>query len=71
MRRPERTICAVCVSERKGEQKHPTGQIMLKPEWGIPGDAHAGTWHRQVSLLAKESVKEMQKRVSVRPPEAA
>lgn len=49
-------IRAVCISERKGEQKHPVAGIVLRPRHGVEGDAHAGDWHRQISLLAKESV---------------
>ncbi len=59
------TIRAVCVSERKGEQKHPVDRIDLRPHHGIVGDAHAGDWHRQASLLAKESVDRMQEQVSI------
>lgn len=58
-------IRAVCISERKGEQKHPVDRIVLRPHHGIVGDAHAGNWHRQVSLLSKESVDRMQEKVSV------
>ena len=58
-------IRAVCVSEKKGQQKHPVGEIHLLPHHGIEGDAHAGDWHRQVSLLAKESVDTLQERVSI------
>ena len=58
-------IRAVCISERKGEQKHPVETIHLRPEHGIEGDAHAGNWHRQVSLLAQESVDGMQARTAV------
>ena len=58
-------IRAVCISERKGEQKHPVETIHLRPEHGIEGDAHAGNWHRQVSLLAQESVDGMQARTEV------
>lgn len=43
-------VLAVCISERKGEQKHPVDEVELRPDWGIVGDAHAGNWHRQVSL---------------------
>jgi cyclic pyranopterin phosphate synthase len=50
------TVLAVNVSERKGEQKKPTSAVMLRADHGIEGDAHAGEWHRQVSLLAQESV---------------
>ena len=49
-------VLAVCISERKGEKKHPVEEIQLKTGHGITGDAHAGPWHRQVSLLANESV---------------
>ena len=62
----EALIHAVCISERKGEQKHPVEAVQLVPDHGILGDAHAGKWHRQVSLLAKESVDRMQEHVSVK-----
>ena len=58
-------IRAVCISERKGMQKHPVDSVVLRPHHGIEGDAHAGDWHRQVSLLAKESVDRMQAKVAV------
>lgn len=54
-------VKAVCISEKKGEQKHPVDEIFLKIDHGIVGDAHAGNWHRQVSLLAAESVEKVQK----------
>ncbi len=53
-------ILAVCVSEHKGEQKHAVKSVTLKADWGIMGDAHAGKWHRQVSLLGIESVKRLE-----------
>ena len=49
-------ITAICVSERKGTQKHYIEQAELKVDHGIVGDAHAGNWHRQVSLLNKEKI---------------
>ena len=58
-------ILAVCISERKGTLKHPAEEIRLIPEHGIEGDAHAGKWHRQVSLLARESVETMEERLKV------
>lgn len=58
-------ILAVCVSEKKGEQKHPVSQAELKVDWGIVGDAHAGNWHRQVSLLGQESVDKLQEKITV------
>lgn len=56
-------IRAVCISERKGEQKHPVDSILMCPHHGIAGDAHAGDWHRQLSLLAQESVNRLQEKV--------
>lgn len=58
-------IRAVCISEQKGMQKHPMDRVVLRPHHGIVGDAHAGDWHRQVSLLSKESVDAMQAKVAV------
>ena len=58
-------IRAVCISEQKGQQKHPVDSVVLRPHHGIVGDAHAGDWHRQVSLLSKESVDTMQAKVAV------
>ncbi len=52
-------IVAVCISENKGERKKPVESADLQPEHGIVGDAHAGEWHRQVSLLAQESIDKM------------
>ncbi len=49
-------VIAVCISEKKGTQKTQVPYIKLVPEWGIEGDAHAGKWHRQVSLLALEKI---------------
>ena len=53
------TVKAVCVSTEKGTQKTPVESIDLKINHGIVSDAHAGDWHRQVSLLANESVDKM------------
>lgn len=50
------TIEAVCVSHKKGIVKKEQEGIELKKAWGIEDDAHAGDWHRQVSLLAGESI---------------
>lgn len=52
-------VIAVCISEKKGTMKHPVESVQLRKEHGIIGDAHAGNWHRQVSLLADESVEKM------------
>lgn len=53
-------IIAVCTSEHKGMRKKNVGEGTLKVNFGIEGDAHGGDWHRQVSLLAMESIKKMQ-----------
>ncbi len=50
---------AVCISENKGERKKPVESVELRENHGIVGDAHAGDWHRQVSLLAQESIDKM------------
>lgn len=52
-------VMSVNISEKKGERKHPVSEIRLKLRHGIVGDAHAGDWHRQISLLAGESVDSM------------
>ena len=52
-------VKSVNLSERKGTVKHPVPEIQLRCHHGIVGDAHAGDWHRQVSLLAEESVDSM------------
>ena len=56
-------IEAVCISSQKGTVKKHMRDITLKEGWGIEGDAHAGDWHRQVSLLAGESIDRMRKKL--------
>jgi len=53
------TVLAVCVSARKGIRKKNVEQATFLENFGIEGDAHAGNWHRQVSLLAWESIEKM------------
>ena len=53
------TVVAVCISSEKGVKKNPVDVVSVVPGHGIEGDAHAGVWHRQVSLLAEESVERM------------
>jgi len=50
------TIKAICTSEVKGIQKSVVTSVELTTDYGIEGDAHAGPWHRQVSLLSYEKV---------------
>lgn len=52
-------VVAVCISEAKGTPKCPVPSGTFVKEWGLEGDAHAGNWHRQVSLLAMESIDKM------------
>jgi len=47
---------AVCLSHKKGIVKKEQDQVLARENWGIGGDAHAGDWHRQISLLAGESI---------------
>ncbi len=58
------SVLAVCISEHKGEQKRPVTSAALLVDHGIVGDAHAGNWHRQVSLLGIESVQKVQEKLS-------
>ncbi len=58
-------VLAVCISEVRGIAKHPVESIRLIPGHGIQGDAHAGNWHRQVSLLAQESVDKLQSEITL------
>ena len=52
-------VVSVNISEQKGTVKREVPEIQLKLRHGIVGDAHAGDWHRQISLLAEESVDTM------------
>ncbi len=53
-------IVSLNISDRKGVRKQPVNEVFLKTEYGIEGDAHASyDWHRQVSLLAVESIAKM------------
>jgi len=54
-------VLSVNISKEKGTIKTPIQLAYLRPENGIEGDAHAGNWHRQVSLLAQESADRMSK----------
>lgn len=54
-------ILSVNISEKKGVIKHPIEKGYFKLDYGLEGDAHAGKWHRQVSLLGTESIEKMKK----------
>ena len=51
-------ILAICISKEKGTQKQEIDAATLVEDWGIEEDAHAGKWHRQVSLLSFEKIEE-------------
>jgi molybdopterin adenylyltransferase len=72
MRPPDGRIIEVCVGARKGEKKVPVPFVTLVPDHGVDQDAHAGPGHRQVSLLAVESIAKMKaKGLSVGPGDFA
>ena len=53
-------VVSLNVSEEKGMRKRPVAEVVMKSAYGIEGDAHASSaWHRQVSLLALESIEKM------------
>ncbi len=56
-------IAAICISEIRGIQKHEIPEAYLRADHGIEGDAHAGSWHRQVSLLSVDSVAKLQEKL--------
>ncbi len=65
-------VLQVSISDEKGVPKRNVEELHLLVEWGAEGDAHAGAWHRQVSLLGMESIKKMQgKGLDVRPGDFA
>ncbi len=53
------TITSINISPKKGTFKQPVKEAELRVDFGIVGDAHAGNWHRQISLLAQESIDKM------------
>ena len=54
-------VKAVCISKRKGFPKEPVDSVKVIKDFGIEGDAHAGNWHRQVSLLSYEVIEDFKK----------
>ena len=55
-------IKGICISVKRGTAKHEIEEAILAKDWGIQGDAHAGHWHRQVSLLSYEKIEEFRKK---------
>jgi len=61
-------IVALNISKKKGIPKTNVKRVTLIENFGMEGDIHAGNWHRQISLLAKESIEKMRaKGLNVRP----
>lgn len=52
-------IVSINISTKKGVIKEPISKAELKIDHGIVGDAHAGNWHRQISMLSEESIQKM------------
>ena len=65
-------ILAISISEKKGQRKHNISKAELRVDHGMVGDAHAGNWHRQISLLGIQSIELMQaKGAPVKPGDFA
>ena len=58
MKETDGIVMAVCISREKGTPKENIGQGLLIENWGLEHDAHAGKWHRQVSLLSADKIDE-------------
>lgn len=61
-------VAAISRSVSKGTPKANVSEVRLIADWGLEGDAHAGEGHRQVSLLAIESIRKMAEKGVVVPP---
>ena len=55
-------ITAVCLSEKKGTRKRPVSKALALADHGLENDAHAGNWHRQISLLSLEKIEDFKSR---------
>ena len=55
-------IKGICISEKRGTAKHEIEEAVFVKDWGIEGDAHAGKWHRQVSLLSFDKIEDFRAR---------
>lgn len=64
-------ILAICISERKGTVKHEISEGTVIADFGLKGDAHAGKWHRQISLLASEAVAQFEHKYNLQVPAGA
>ena len=55
-------VMAICISEKRGTQKYYVEKANFIEDFGIEADAHAGKWHRQVSLISFEKIEEFKAR---------
>ena len=55
-------VRAICISEKRGTEKHAVAEAKFEKGFGIVGDAHAGKWHRQVSLLSWDKIEAFRSR---------
>ena len=55
-------VMAICISEKKGTQKRNVHEALFIEDFGLENDAHAGKWHRQVSLLSYEKIQNFKKK---------
>lgn len=61
-------VTAICISKQRGTRKEPVFAARFEPDHGVAGDAHAGNWHRQVSLLQQEKIDAFQEKgITVTP----
>ncbi|MBN1849171.1 MAG: MOSC domain-containing protein [Deltaproteobacteria bacterium] len=51
-----KAIVSIAISKKKGTRKTRVTEAIIRPDHGLEGDAHAGSWHRQISFLAAESI---------------
>ena len=63
-------VIAISISTRRGLPKKNVPEARFVEDWGIEGDAHAGKWHRQVSILAVESIDKMREKLPTLRPGA-
>ena len=62
------TVSSICISPRRGTAKDVVAEARLIADWGIENDAHAGSWHRQISLLPRAAISDFnQKGAGVQP----
>ena len=62
---------AICISEKKGTEKKPIQETKIIEDFGLEHDAHAGKWHRQISLLAVEAVRAFEEKYNFKVPAGA